>query len=276
MKAISITLLAGITLLFYSFKNKDIFNLKEIENSVSKINESIYAGKYEVSNVLYREFEYDLRINNSNLLKEILPDTLNWRDKLCFNEPYVEFYYRHPAYSNYPVVNITYQDAIYFCEWLTKKYNENSKRKFKKVLFRLPTEKEWELAARGGSKNSIYAWGDRLFSNNHFMCNYRGIGDEFITRDSTNNKPILNMNLKVNNFSLDYADITAQVSSYYPNSFGLYNVCGNVAEMVAEKGKAKGGSWKSFGGEVRIESVEYFKNSANNIGFRYFMEIIEK
>ena len=87
------------------------------------------------------------------------------------------------------------------------------------------------------------------------------------------------MNLKVNNFSLDYADITAQVSSYYPNSFGLYNVCGNVAEMVAEKGKAKGGSWKSFGGEVRIESVEYFNFSnsfgkkstvKNVIGFSFF------
>jgi formylglycine-generating enzyme required for sulfatase activity len=73
----------------------------------------------------------------------------------------------------------------------------------------------------------------------------------------------------------DAADITAPVNSYWPNKFGLYNVCGNVAEMVSEKGISRGGGWKNAGGDVKIESKRNYTKSATDLGFRYFMEIIE-
>ncbi|HNX08312.1 MAG TPA: SUMF1/EgtB/PvdO family nonheme iron enzyme, partial [Bacteroidales bacterium] len=69
---------------------------------------------------------------------------------------------------------------------------------------------------------------------------------------------------------------TAPVKSYLPNKFGLYNVCGNVAEMIAEKGKTRGGGWRDSGWDVRIDAVGNYGKSATDIGFRYFMKVIEK
>ncbi len=255
------------------------FSFKEIEKSVAKITDSLYAGKYEVSNSLYHFFEMDLITNNKKeLLKISRPDTLNWRDKLEYNEPLVELYFRHPAYQNYPVVNISYKAATLFCEWLTEKYNANPKRCFKKVVFRLPSEKEWEKAAKGGNNISIYPWGDRLMQNK-YMCNYKNIGDEFIKYDTLTKKLIIDPDY--NTFGVaenlnDATDIPAPVNSYLPNNFGLYNVCGNVAEMVQEKGVSRGGGWKSPGGDVRIKSRAHYMKSSTDLGFRYFMEIIEK
>ena len=62
-------------------------------------------------------------------------------------------YHWHPAYADYPIVNIKHSSAKKYCEWLTQQYNQQSKRKYSKVTFRLPTKKEWEHAARAGDKN---------------------------------------------------------------------------------------------------------------------------
>ena len=56
--------------------------------------------------------------------KESLPDTLSWREKLGFNEKYVEYYLRHPAYRDYPVVGVSWQQASEFCKWRTDRVNE--------------------------------------------------------------------------------------------------------------------------------------------------------
>jgi sulfatase modifying factor 1 len=255
------------------------FNIKTIDKSVVKITDSLYAGKYEVSNVMYLMFQYDLKKNNKmELLEFTRPDTMNWLDKSYYDEPLVELYLRHPAYGNYPVVNISYEDANIYCAWLTDRYNADPKRNFKKVLFRLPTEKEWETAAKGGNDISLYPWGDRLILNDKSMCNYKRIGDEFIKHDSLTNKIIVDRDLSwgIAGSLNDGADMTAPVDSYNPNSYGLYNVCGNVAEMVQAKGISRGGSWKSTGAEVRIKSRAHYDKTATDLGFRYFMQVIEK
>jgi formylglycine-generating enzyme required for sulfatase activity len=145
---------ALLLLSFVAPKPKEVLDLKTIDNSMAKVNDKLYACKYEVTNFLYRNFENDLKLNKrTNDLKTACVDTLNWRDNKCYNEPFVEYYYRHLAYDNYPVVNISYDAANLFCKWLTEKYNANPKRKFKKVIFRLPNEKEWEFAAAGGENN---------------------------------------------------------------------------------------------------------------------------
>jgi formylglycine-generating enzyme required for sulfatase activity len=274
-----------LSFFFVAFIPKDkgktdevVFSFKEIEKSVAKITDSLYAGKYEVSNRIYRYFESDLIKNNkTDLLKISRPDTLNWRDKLAYNEPLVGLYYRHPAYQNYPVVNISHEAAVLFCTWLTEKYNANPKRAFKKVVFRLPTENEWETAAKGGNNLSSYPWGERL-QNKQFMCNYKVFGDECITYDTLSKKLVIgsNINFGVAGNLNDAADLTAPVNSYSANNFGLYNVCGNVAEMVQEKGVSRGGGWRSPGGDVRIKSKGHYVKSSSDLGFRYFMEILEK
>lgn len=239
---------------------------------------NLYAGKYEVSNVLYREFINRLvQKKQTELLKIAMVDSLNWRDKLAYQEPFVQYYFRHPAYDNYPVVNISYEGANLFCKWLTDEYNAYPKRKFKKVAFRLPTENEWEIAAKGGIDLSDYAWGNRLYQNEHYMCNFRKMGDESIKYDTITKKFVIEYSGSSGTFcSLnDNAGITVPVDSYWANGSGLFNVCGNVAEMVKEKGICRGGSWKNAGGDVKISSKAHYSKSATDLGFRYFMEVVE-
>ena len=80
-------------------------------------------------------------------------------------------------------------------------------------------------------------------------------------------------------WSSDNALLLAPSESYVANDYGLYNCSGNAAEMLAEPGKTKGGSWNSFGYYIRIDAEdEYagFTVPSPQIGFRYFMEVIEE
>ncbi|MFV0269592.1 MAG: SUMF1/EgtB/PvdO family nonheme iron enzyme [Draconibacterium sp.] len=88
---------------------------------------SFYMDETEVSNQSYREFtHWTSRVypGDSERLKSITPDTSVWRSKLAYNEPYVNNYYRHPAYSEYPVVGVTWEQAEAYCEWRTDRVNE--------------------------------------------------------------------------------------------------------------------------------------------------------
>uniref|UniRef100_UPI001EF7E9DA hypothetical protein n=1 Tax=Serratia marcescens TaxID=615 RepID=UPI001EF7E9DA len=59
-----------------------------------------------------------------SIVDQAKPDTLVWRDQLSFNEPYVEYYFRHPSYNNYPVVGVSWKQATDFCIWRTDRVNE--------------------------------------------------------------------------------------------------------------------------------------------------------
>lgn len=239
-------------------------DIKEINRSMAKINNGLYASKYEVTNKLYMTFLGSLKQSNkTNLLSVAQIDTLKWRDKLSYNEPYVHYYHTHPAYQNYPVVNISYEAAKLFCDWLTEKYNADPKKKFKKVLFRLPTEKEWVMAAQGGDSTAIYPWQGKDLRNNkgQIMCNF--------TRE-------LNDTIGGKGNRFDNVDVTAPVFSYWENKFGLYNMSGNVAEMLKEKGIVKGGSWRDKSEYLKIDmKYKYDGTPQAFVGFRYFVEILE-
>src|SRR5665647_3530500 len=88
---------------------------------------SFYMDETEVRNVDWREYLYWLqRIypNDRAIYKAALPDTLVWRDELSYNEPYLENYLRHAAYSEYPVVGVSRVQADRFCRWRTDRANE--------------------------------------------------------------------------------------------------------------------------------------------------------
>ena len=109
-------------------------NMGERTVSVS----SFYMDKYEVPNIAWREFvnwnervfgtrimkDYAGSDEVKNMLKSILPDTTVWRDELAYNDPYEEYYYRHPSYSFYPVVGVTWEQAMHYCQWRTDRVNE--------------------------------------------------------------------------------------------------------------------------------------------------------
>ena len=89
---------------------------------------SYYMDQTEVRNVDYREYLHWKRriylLDYPEIVKKALPDTLVWRDRLAYNEPYVEYYFRHPAYSFYPVVGVNWIQANDFCKWRTDRVNE--------------------------------------------------------------------------------------------------------------------------------------------------------
>ena len=88
---------------------------------------SFYMDETEVSNIDYREYLYWLNrvfSDNKKIQDNALPDTLVWREELAYNEPFVETYFRHPAYDDYPVVGVNWLQANEFCKWRTDRVNE--------------------------------------------------------------------------------------------------------------------------------------------------------
>lgn len=89
---------------------------------------SFYMDETEIRNLDYREYLYWLSyVYESDyrfLYREALPDTLVWRERLAYNEPMVELYLRHPAYEEYPVVGVSWQQASKYCDWRTDRVNE--------------------------------------------------------------------------------------------------------------------------------------------------------
>ncbi len=143
----------------------------------------------------------------------------------------------------------------------------------------LPTRAQWVWAARGGihNFNSPYSWGHPYLTNKECMslCNFVKCGEQSIHYNAEKKcYEIINDWTGVSGIGSNTADITAPVKSYYKSLYGLYNLNGNVAEMVAEKGIAVGGSWKSPGYDVRNESVENFNGACPSVGFRPILKIV--
>lgn len=318
MKAILFLLISGFTLFSFSGKKDSYegFKLKEFEKSLAIVPkgsyvygqndhdaqysyeprartlsvDSFYIYKYEVSNGEYLEFVNELNQKDTTLSKQMLPDTLVWREKSSFLEPFVDYYLRHPAYSNYPVVGVTHEQAEFYCKWLTERYMKESKRKFKNVEFKLPTLEQWTYAAKGGLDNSPFPWEGYSMQNKkgEWLANFRVIPQNSIGFDLV---PVQNVYGKIENkkilvaggggrshdgYSFDGAMITAPVTSYSPNAYGIYNMAGNVEEYVNEKGISKGGSWKDTGYYLQNHVEEQYDSTnyaSAERGFRFVMEI---
>lgn len=90
---------------------------------------SFFIDKTEVANVHYREYLYWLQnvfgtAGQDSIVDQAKPDTLVWRSELAYNEPYVEYYFRHPSYNYYPVVGVSWKQATEYCMWRTDRVNE--------------------------------------------------------------------------------------------------------------------------------------------------------
>ena len=211
----------------------------------------------------------------------VYPDTLAWvRDfQYSFNEPMLHMYFSHPGYLEYPVVGVTWEQAHAFCNWRTNYFNNASDTRAQ--AYRLPTEAEWEYAARGGRRMAMYPWGNNYArdANGCFLANFKPY------RGSYND---------------DTGTTTMKVAQFRPNDFGLFDMAGNVSEWtnnayddatntnihdlnpdfsymarkedpdVLKRKVIKGGSWKdiSYFMQCGVRTYEYQYESRPYIGFR--------
>lgn len=258
-------------LLLFSFLGKKYKSVHELlaVDTVMLYNDSLYVGKTEVTNKEYLEFTKYIQKNQPNIYSDILPNSLLWKSISNKPKAYEEYYFEHPAYKNYPVVNITNSQAVRFCEWKTVQLNNLLKKivvekrdNIKYFNVRLPNRYEWRDAALGKIPTySKYTWEGSQMRNKDglFRCRFR----------YTKGK------IKVGKKQINASDdLLSPVNSFEPNSIGVYNMCGNVAEILHQDSIAVGGHWQSFDDEVTINSFIPLKKESPMVGFRYVVEII--
>lgn len=246
------------------------------------IGDNVYARISETSVLDYREFLQDIKLDKEEYEKHT-PDISIWERHHSSFQKLGDNYYTHPAFYEYPVIGISHKSALAYCAWLTEVVNKSGNTPFKKVKFRLPTEEEWERAAGADLEDPKFPWqlpigmeikDNILDKKGKYRCNFKVIDQSYIQKDPESGKSII-----VNhgtNLSHDGYMFTAPVKSFEPNPWGLFNLAGNVSEMIDEPGIAKGGSWFSTGYYLRIQSQEKYDKPLSTIGFRVFMEVIEE
>jgi hypothetical protein len=289
--------------------------MKDIDTSLRLIRGNLYAFETETTNGLYNLFLSYLEEQSPELYRKCNYDlsSIHEDDLSLFGEyvtPYKKPRNKRDTtvkdYTAFPAVNISHEAAIIFCQWLTEQYNAHpGKKLFSKVRFRLPTLKEWQIAALGYS--NFQTWDVRennvevyVPDDSLQMTPQKGVrktipvgtdilypwyGSYYYRRSPQNHKGCFLGNFKVVDpertcdLKLPGYDgwmMMAQTATYFPNNIGLYDVVGNIAEMIDEKGKACGGSWNDPPDKSTIHSVKAYRRPDPSIGFRVFMDVVQK
>ncbi|WP_338762988.1 SUMF1/EgtB/PvdO family nonheme iron enzyme [Bernardetia sp. ABR2-2B] len=275
-----------------------------------EIDTAIFMDETEISNVHWVEYLYYLNKDSSkNCYLENLSNTVIF-DSVYFN-PYVDHYPRYPRFKNHPVVGISYQQAQGYCIWRANMVNDGWKKENKNkdyeviVHYRLPTEKEWEYAAikddlnyqLGGystrrrytekEKRKIYRSAKKYADSTYSIERVKLDMKNYFESD-TSYKRMFNYKTEYKKpyFDGGFASswkgygsfdnlITNWIYLYKPTRhFGIYNIFGNVAEMTATKGIAKGGSFVHTLEECAADRVQKYDAPKAWLGFRCLAEIV--
>ncbi|MDD2548459.1 MAG: SUMF1/EgtB/PvdO family nonheme iron enzyme [Bacteroidales bacterium] len=282
---------------FYSRKEIDTRKLNyeffwiDLQQAAKKKNRwNFETDSYEENAEVINQMGIPVRVTDrSNFIirdkVNVYPDTLAWISDFSYsyNEPYAANYFWHPSFDNYPVVGVSWRQAYAFTIWRTQYLNKYlSQRGIPGVPeFRLPSEAEWEYAARGSLNHSMYPWGGPYTRNSEgcLLANFKPMRGNYVDDGGFN---------------------TVQVGSYEPNDYGLYDMAGNVAEWTAnaydesaymfmhdmnpdykynakpndppalKRKVVRGGSWKDISHflQVGTRTFEYQDSAKTYIGFR--------
>lgn len=207
--------------------------------------QAFYVKATEVTNLEYKTFLFDLLKNDKKEeFNKAKPNQKAWTETFGeFADPMTKMYFSHPAYDDYPVVNITAVGAKMYSDWFTKKVREVSKEEINS--FRLPVDAEWRYVASEMGRFKKYAWDGQYLRNAKgcYLSNFHA-GTE---SDTVKNE-----------YKADGGFYTVKVDSYFPTAQEVFNISGNVAEIVMVKQEEKytakiiGGSFLSNAEELQL------------------------
>lgn len=208
---------------------------------------NLFIDETEVTNFGYVEFLYwisDYK-KDAETYKSLLPDTNCWVRFSALNANYYQTYYlRNSTFRNYPVVGVSYEQAVEFCKWRSLMVNRHiylSRNKSLKnypidttfktpeyVRYRIPTKEEWEYAASAGLNFCYYPMGyEKLIDKNNIPVSNTL---EYFNFFKNNYK---NTSYKCGD-TLEIVYPTEQVFSGKANKYGICNMLGNISELVAD------------------------------------------
>lgn len=292
-----------LLLVSWKWRNKT----DEIPPGTVRVETNFFVDAAEIRNSDWREFQYwILRHIGEDSAFSILPDTLTWRSKENSYDSYIELYYRHPAYNDYPVVGISFNQAIEFTKWRThrvleymlirdkkdvninlnpgkcftpQKYFEGNWQEsipdsnFRFPVFRLPTKEEW-LKFSGADSLYKYPFGFKI--GKRMSWSYKMDSTAFLCKqpiDSSEYKEFLAKHDGSPQVTFTKT-ITAPVRSGFLNENAIYCTIGNVSEMTSEEGIAMGGNFELNASQINLqESIAYTK-SEHWLGFRCVAEFM--
>ncbi|MBL4707389.1 MAG: SUMF1/EgtB/PvdO family nonheme iron enzyme, partial [Flavobacteriales bacterium] len=229
----------------------------------------IWTG--ELSNLEYGIFLNDLLVQKKKedyLLAKVYDKGWEEFSNKAYLMPMTNMYSWHPAFHEYPVVNISRKGAELFCEWLEQEIQKSNKNKNGLWEVRIPTNREWEYAASSGIGQNIYPWAGPHVRNDEgcFLANFKAIKN-----------PDSLFNLSESSCGGNAGGIlTHGTHSYNPNKVGIYNIAGNVSEMVyypyqLNEIGARGGNWNSIREEIKIYGKDSYlgvEKASPLVGFR--------
>jgi formylglycine-generating enzyme required for sulfatase activity len=256
------------------------------------LKDNLYIDETEVTNFHYLEYYFWTLRNRPQKINGLLLDTARWVNDNYGTIELLKYYHRHPVYRDYPVVGISYEQAVDYCEWRTNMVNcllynrQKGEKKFsfdstfdypKQVLYRLPTLEEWTFAAHAGLDTTLYPLGyvnltskqgkPINFTQEYYNLFQRPQIPFFIARKSKSTRPCPTNHVKFGGV---------------PNKYGLYNLIGNVSELVLDS-LVVGLNFKTtldgkpiYEKEYKLDEALNYKRPEVWIGFRCVCEILVK
>lgn len=257
-----------------------------------ELSPGLFIDKSEITNINWLEYLYYLNKDSSSLhYQQALPDTNVWLtsgDTIRWKH-----YLRYSGYRQYPVVGISYQQAVNYCRWRSAVVNDRLKKENTGITFeyhfRLPSEKEWMEAAYGNLNPTEFPFGYKnIHGENSLKIKeakhyYRKVNTTISYKDFRNElklflaeekEPVFNLMKKFRNYFPygAYAPLDTFDKKVPENTIGLHHMIGNVSEMIIESGISKGGSWYHFMEESDIQSRQFYNSPASWLGFRCVCE----
>lgn len=253
---------------------------------------NFFIDRQEISNIDYREYLFWLQLvfgKDSDVYRQALPDTTVWRINISYNEPLVEHYFQHPAYDQYPVVGVSFDQATQYCSWRTDRVYEKRlmeagaipinkqpsasnfftaerylagqymgltpNKTIKVPRYRLPSKDEWELAASASLDATLFPYGYNL-------------NDKRVAKELNKGHALFNTRRVVVRQNMETGLFTSPAASGLPNGYDLHHMIGNVAEMIDQKGQCKGGSYIHQLEDSKITKSIPYEQAASWLGFR--------